>query len=121
MTGQVIGRQPHISVVFAIPNQPGIGIEFVIDTGFEGTLTLPEAAILAMRLPFEQRIQANLADDSSVPVDVYKATIIWQDREIEVSVLAMGHRPLLGTALLDGNDLHVRFRDGGPLNIETID
>jgi hypothetical protein len=42
MNGYVSGRQPRIGVVFLLPNQQHIEIEFVIDTGLEGALTLPD-------------------------------------------------------------------------------
>jgi clan AA aspartic protease len=117
MNGYVSGRQPRIGVVFLLPNQPRIEIEFVIDTGFEGALTLPAQAVAALNLPLYQNIDAYLADDSSRKVDMYTAAILWQGRTLNVAVLAMGQRPLLGTALLDGNDLHVHFDDGGPLSV----
>ena len=115
MTGAVVGQQPHLGVVFVLSNQQHLSIEFVVDTGYEGALTLPETAVVALNLPFHQRISANLADDSSRRVDVHRATILWHDQPFAVAVLAMGQRPLLGTALLSGSDLHIHFEDGGPL------
>ena len=117
MTGRVVGSQPRIGVVFRLPEQPDLEIEFAIDTGFEGALTLPVAAVAALRLPFYQRIPANLADDTVVMVDVHKATIAWRGHEIAVAVLAMGRRPLLGTSLLDGHDVAIHFEDGGVLSV----
>jgi clan AA aspartic protease len=113
MTGRVVGSQPRFGVVFRLPHQPDLEIEFVVDTGFEGGLTLPPAAVVAMGLPFYQRIPANLADDSTRMVDVYRATIVWNGYPLQVAVLAMGQRPLLGTALLDGHDLAIHFEDAG--------
>lgn len=120
MNGYVVGRQPRIGVVFLLPNQQRIEIEFVVDTGFEGALTMPIQAVAALNLPFEQRLDAHLTDDSSRSVNVHSAAILWQGRSLNVAVLAMGQRPLLGTALLDGNDLHVHFDDGGPLSVTSF-
>jgi clan AA aspartic protease len=117
MNGTVVGTQPRIGVTFKLAPQPDVQIEFVIDTGFEGTLTLPPPAVAAMGLPFYQRIRANLADGSVRMVDVHKATIRWHSRELDVAVLAMGTRPLLGTSLLEGSDLMVHFEDGGALSL----
>ncbi len=74
--------------MFRLSNQPDIEIEFVIDTGFEGALTLPPKAVAALGLPYYQEIDANLANDSSVSVDVYKASIVWNGKECNVAVLA---------------------------------
>ena len=44
---------------------------------------------------------------------MYAATILWNEEEREVAVLATGKRPLLGTLLLDGCELSIRFEEGG--------
>jgi clan AA aspartic protease len=118
LTGRVDVRQPNIGVVFLLHQQGSVKIDFVIDTGFEGTLTLPPSAVAEMQLPFDRYLRANLADDSEVLVAVHRASIRWHGKVLDVSVLAMGKRPLLGTSLLDGNDLSIRFADGGPVSVE---
>jgi clan AA aspartic protease len=95
-------------------------VEFVVDTGFVGFLTLPPAAIAALRLPFLRRIAANLADDSTIHVSVHAATIIWDGEEREVEILATGSRPLLGTLLLGGHSLTVWFTEGGMVSVESL-
>lgn len=117
MNGYVSGQQPCLGITFVLPQGQQITIEFVVDTGYEGALTLPAQVVATLNLPFYQRISANLADDSSRNVDVHRATILWHDQTLNVAVLAMGQRPLLGTSLLNGSDLHVHFEDAGPLTI----
>lgn len=117
MKGHVLGQQPCIEVTLILPNGQQIVIEFVIDTGYEGGLTLPAKVVAALNLPFYQRVSANLADDSSRMVDVHRTTILWQGQTLNAAVLAMGQRPLLGTSLLDGNDLSIHFEDGGPVSV----
>jgi len=65
-------------------------------------------------------MNANLANDESVRSDVYTADIVWQGREAEVLVLAMGRRPLLGTALLAGWKLAAEFVDDGLVTIDDV-
>ena len=52
----MIGRVYHLHlllpVTFRLASQPDLAIEFVVDTGFTGFLTLPPAAVSAMRLPY---------------------------------------------------------------------
>ncbi len=119
IVGNVHGRQALVNVTFDVPAGPDIQIEFVVDTGFEGALTLPVAAISALGLPFYQELFANLADDSSIRVDVFRATILWDGTRRDVAVLATGKRPLLGTALLDGHHLDVDFWNGGAVQIQA--
>jgi clan AA aspartic protease len=75
---------------------------------------------VALGLPFYQEMFANLADGSHIKVDVHKATILWDGRAVQVAVLAMGRRPLLGTALLDGYNLNADFEDHGALALQHL-
>lgn len=118
--GQVSGHMALLSVRVLPPGQPALEIEFVIDSGFIGYLTLPPAAVAALRLPFLRRMPANLADDSTINLSVYALTIVWCDEEREVEVLATGRRPLLGTLLLDGTDQHTQWTDGGLVRVVPL-
>jgi clan AA aspartic protease len=120
INGIVIGRQPQLKVVLRIVNYPDLEIGCVIDTGFEGALTLPISAIEKLQLPFVARINANLANDDNVVTSVHRATIVWDGAEIEIPVLAMGSRPLIGTLLLNNYNLNIDFCDGGILSVETL-
>lgn len=120
MIGSVESNHAIIPICFRTPNHPEFRIKAVIDTGFAGYLTLPMTAISEMELPFIRRIPANLADDSTIVLDVYMASIIWNDTLIEVEVLATGQRPLVGTLLLEGYELSVQFTEGRMVNIEII-
>lgn len=50
--------------------------------------------------------------------DVYRATIDWDGALVDVAVLAIGDRPLLGTALLDGFNLNIEFSARGVVLIQ---
>jgi clan AA aspartic protease len=120
MIGAVTAHHAAMPVRFRLPDQPDFLLESVIDTGFAGYLTLPLAAILAMGLQFNRRMPANLADDSTIIVEVYVASIVWNENVREVEVLATGQRPLIGTLLLDGCELDIQFVEGGAVSIEEI-
>ncbi len=118
--GRVVGLQPRVDLIVRLPRRPDLRIECVIDTGFEGALTLPPAAVAALGLPYRTELTANLADDTGIHVDVYVATVLWNGREREVAVLALGQQPLVGTALLSGHHLGVDFTEGGAVRVETL-
>lgn len=107
-------------MAFRLAGQPDVTIEFVIDTGFVGELTLPLPAVTALNLPFLRRITANLADDTTIHVSTHTASIIWNGEERLVQVLATGRRPLLGTLFLGGGELNAQFQDDGPVKIKTL-
>lgn len=119
IAGYVADRRALVPVTFRLLGRPDLIIEFVVDTGFVGFLTLPHAAVLAMGLPYLHHTSAGLADDNQVQIPVYEATIVWEGTERAVRVLAMGRRPLLGTSLLDDRELRVLFREGSPVIIDT--
>lgn len=120
MTGSVQSLHALVSITLRGHNRPDVAVEFVVDTGFVGFLTLPLAAVQALGLPYQYDTPANLADDSVVQLPVYEATILWEGVERIVRVLALGRRPLLGMALLDGNELVIQCRDGGLVTIEDL-
>jgi clan AA aspartic protease len=120
MNGPVFEHHALLNIPFRLPHQPDIEIEFAIDTGFIGYLTLPLAAIQALHLPFIRRMPANLADDSTIMGSVHAAHILWRGEEREIEVLATGKRPLLGTLLLHDHQLNVQFADGGLVTIDSL-
>jgi clan AA aspartic protease len=118
--GTVVELQARINVVLCPPGRSDVEIECVVDTGFEGALTLPPDIVAALSLPYLTRISANLADDSNVMTRLHLVTIIWHGVEREVIVLAMGRRPLIGTALIEDYHLSVDFCEGGSVIIDEI-
>jgi clan AA aspartic protease len=120
ITGKVSGRRALLSVPIRQHGRPDLTIEFMIDTGFSGFLSLPPATIVTLQLPLLNRMRAEIADGSSIWVPVYRATILWNGAEIETRVLAMGRRPLLGTGLLSDHELVAQFRDGGALTVDPL-
>ena len=120
IVGSVTNLEARIEVTLYLPGLPDRLIEFVVDTGFEGALALPPATVASLGLPYTSRLWANLADDSDVPVDGFEAEIRWDDQERVVTVLAMGRRPLLGTALIEGFNLSADFEEDGQLALTPL-
>ena len=88
-------------------------IDAVIDTGFDGSLSLPLAGITALGLPWRRRGRALLANGSETLFDVYEATVLWDGAPRRVSVDAAEIDPLVGMRLLDGYELTVQAVIGG--------
>jgi clan AA aspartic protease len=120
ISGIVTDRHAIVSVVFRTSFRSDLSIDFVIDTGFTDELCLPPEALSLLGLPFKYAMPANLADNSRVLLPVHEALILWNGQEREVSVLATGRRPLLGTALLEEHELVVQFTEGGLVTIEEL-
>jgi clan AA aspartic protease len=107
LTVRDAGGQPH-------------DVEVVIDTGFNGFLTLPPALVAALGLSWLCRQQGQLADGSILPFDVYVATVDWDGQPRSVEVEAADAQPLLGMALLQGSELRIEARLSGPVTITRL-
>ena len=113
--------EPMVSL--AVQGPPGLSrdIEAVVDTGFNGFLTLPTELVAELGLPFVSIGRATLADGSEIAYDVHEAGVLWNGRPMLIEADAADATPLLGMRLLDGYDLSIRVRDGGPVVIRAVE
>jgi len=107
-----------IRVVVRGPMRHEQEFEAVVDTGFNGWLSLPGNSINQLGLPWLTRGRVILADGTEQECDVYTATVIWDGKPCRVPVDAAETDPLVGMSLLNGFDLHMQVRDGGSVTIE---
>ncbi|QLE58616.1 clan AA aspartic protease [Nostoc sp. TCL26-01] len=118
--GRLIDRKAIVPVIFRLHGQPDFSVDFVIDTGFNDYLTLPAQAVNAMNLPLYSSILARLADGSEALLAIHLATIVWDNVEKVVPILASGYKPLLGTAMIEGYHLEIDFEENGLVSLEKI-
>jgi clan AA aspartic protease len=95
-------------------------VEAVIDTGFNGSLTLPRDVIDELGLPWRTRELAVLADGSEQQFDVHVATVFWDGVPRDILVQAVGTEPLVGMRLLSGHALHLEVVAGGIVEITPL-
>jgi clan AA aspartic protease len=94
--------------------------EFVIDTGFTGSLTLLPSLIASLGLPWYSTGTAVLANGQIVQFDLYPATVVWDGVAQPIFLQSSDSAPLLGLRLLYGHDLRARIEPGGRVEIEAI-
>ena len=95
-------------------------IEAVIDTGYNGFLTLPLEFIARLGLPFLRSSRAILGDGSTIEFDIYEATLIWNGRLQRIPVDAADVNPLLGMGLLYGHELNIEVIEEGSALIRAL-
>jgi clan AA aspartic protease len=95
-------------------------IEVTVDTGFNGFLTIPPAAVTRLALPIRAPTQATLADGTTVQLDVVEVTVIWDGRPRTIAALSAKGESLVGMSLLYGHRLTVDVVDGGRMTIRRI-
>lgn len=89
----------------------------VVDTGFNGFLTMPHSLIADLELTRRSRGRVGLADGSAEVLDIYGVTVVWDGQPKDTETYATGTIPLVGMALIDGYDLHVQVAVGGSVTI----
>jgi clan AA aspartic protease len=95
-------------------------VEAIVDTGFNGHLTLPSAVIEMLELSWRRRGRAMLADGSDVLFNIYEGTVLWNRAKKRISVDEAETVPLIGMALLDGFVLNVEVRRKGRVTIAPL-
>jgi clan AA aspartic protease len=121
ITGLVTSnREAVICVLVRGPQGKGTQIEAIIDTGFNGFLTLPPQFIADLALPFAGTTRAALGDGSEVQMDVFEATVLWDNQERSVVSLGAEGGALLGMSMLSGYRITLDVKDGGTVIIEVL-
>jgi clan AA aspartic protease len=92
----------------------------VIDSGFDGFLSLPSEIIIRLGLPWTISNPATLGDDSEIVFDFYTGTVIWDGQYREIDIAESETEPLLGMAMLYGYRLQIDTVEGGIVKIEVL-
>lgn len=93
-------------------------LEVIVDTGFNGDLTLPTSLVRRLRLTHTGGSFARLADGAEVETRNYSGVVSWHGKLVDVSVIETGGDALLGMALMLDSKITVISRPGGAVTIE---
>ena len=94
-------------------------IDAIIDTGFNGFLTLPPSVVIVLELIRLSRGRALLANGSEELFDIYGVTVLWEGQPRYVETDAVDTTPLVGMSLLEGYDLTIQVAQGGRVVIQA--
>ncbi len=121
ITGTVTAnREAVIELEVVGSNQREKKVEAVIDTGFNGYLTLPSDLINSLKLQLAGNRRATLGDGNVVVLDVYLAKVLWHGQKQDVLVLQTDGGPLVGMSLLHGSRVTLDVVDGGDVTIDPL-
>ena len=95
-------------------------LDVVVDTGFDGELSLPRETIQRLDLSYERLASVSLADEQRIQANACYAVVSWHGSLREVVVLEIAGEPLIGMSLLLGSRLTVDARRGGEVQIEEV-
>ena len=94
--------------------------EFVLDTGFDGDLSLPAQTIQTLVAVRLSPSIIELADGSRTTAHTWEATALWDGERRTVSIMESEGDPLLGMSLLWGNHISLAAEAFGDLVIERL-
>lgn len=118
MTGTI--REAVIALNILTPGQQPQSVEAVIDTGFNGYLTLSGEMIHRLALPSAGHRRAVLGDGTVVVLNAYLAKVFWHEQAREVLILQAEGGPLLGMSLLFGSRITIDVIEKGDVKIDVL-
>ena len=108
-------------VMLTLPGLQGpLEVEFIVDTGFEGGLTLPEALISQSEVSVQERRSIKLAGGVRQRCYSYELILEWENEAQAVEVLTLEGDPLLGNDLWKNYSLQAENTDGGDVSFESL-
>jgi clan AA aspartic protease len=97
-----------------------IEVEFVVDTGFTGTLAMPSHWLVTVGATLEGARLIQLADGTERHTAIYAVEVEWYGESRIVPVTVIEDEPLIGIGLMREHHLHVELTDGGEVLLEPL-
>jgi clan AA aspartic protease len=113
-------HQAVIHLVVRGPAGQETEIDAIIDTGFDGWLSLPSSIIISLDLEWRERGRALLADGSESVFDIYEAIVLWDGQALRIPVHQAETTPLVGMSLFRGYELIIQNQPGGKVSIRSL-
>ena len=113
-------QQGYVSLTVRGPGGQEATLRFLVDSGFNGSLLLPEAVVQALGLEPRSSRVVRVADDREINVLTYRARVIWDGEDRAVNVLASGSEPLLGMSIAVGYNISINMVDGGRVALTRL-
>lgn len=110
-------REAIISIAIPSGDESELEVDAVVDTGFNGFLTLPRETLELLDATRIGRAQVLLADGSTSVCDLFELTINWDGSARTIEVDAAETMPLIDMRLLDGFVVTIDASIGGLVSI----
>jgi clan AA aspartic protease len=92
----------------------------IVDTGFNGWLSLPPDLIAELNLKWKRRGRAILGDGSECVFNVYEAVLVWDGNFLTIPIDEADSEPLVGMSLMEGYQLTVQVFEGGHVELSKV-
>lgn len=119
MIGHVRDNLPRL--MLSLPGRHGtVNVEFVVDTGFDGELTVPSRLLQELDTVFTSNHFVLLADSTRRDTPQFQIDLDWNEELRPTEIIALEGRPLLGNLLLYGCQLQIDMTDGGEVVVDFL-
>jgi clan AA aspartic protease len=92
----------------------------IVDTGFNGWLSLPSDLIAELNLEWKRRGRAILGDGTECVFDVYEAVLVWDGNMLTIPIDEADSEPLVGMSLMEGYQLTVQVLEGDHVELSKV-
>jgi clan AA aspartic protease len=92
----------------------------IVDTGFNGWLSLPPDLIVELNLKWKRRGRAILGDGTECVFNVYEAVLVWDGNMLTIPIDEADSEPLVGMSLMEGYQLTVQVFEGGHVELIKV-
>ena len=92
----------------------------IVDTGFNGWLSLPPDLIDQLNLKWKRRGRAILGDGSECVFNVYEAVVVWDGDYLTIPIDEADSEPLVGMSLMEGYQLTIQVFEEGSIEIRKV-
>ncbi len=121
ITGMVnADREALLRLTLYDANEQPQELAGIVDTGFNGKLTLPPDIIQQLGLPLKRQARAMLADGREIVTPVYEVKVAWDSQLRVASVVETDADPLVGMSLMYGYELVLPVLDGAEFTLRLI-
>ncbi len=111
---------PYVSLTVYDASGATHEIEFVLDTGFNGGLTLTPALMRQLGVRPTARVRNRLANGAEDYAEAGSVTIALDKTLVEAQAVVYADNPLLGTELLTDWHIYIEAAENGEVLIEPL-
>lgn len=113
-------RQALIPLQVADANGQFQRIEAILDTGYNGNLTLPQYMVEGLGLEADFLSNVTLGNNIQTRLPTWSGYILWHEQLRHIQGLMAEGVPLIGMRLLADSEVTIQVRSGGAVLIEEM-
>ena len=123
--GRVVSFEEFLqgSCILQLMGPTGVpaSVEAIVDTGFSGSISLPQSIIDQLDLRHIGSRGGLMADGSTIMFQLYEVEIDRQGDVRTAEVVSTDGHPLIGMVPLQGSELRMMVEDAGVIEITPFD